>query len=342
MSMSDEPLSVGVIGLGWQGASHLQNFAANPQTKLQAVCDIDEKRLTEQADAYGVTLRFTDYRELLGCGEVEAVVIVLPDHLHRDPAVAALEAGKHVLLEKPMALTVADAEAIAEAAGHARGCFMLNLSNRFIHSFAKGKELLEGGEFGQVRYIFSRMANRIEVPTERLPWLKNSHPAHWIGVHRLDIARWYTAQEVARVRAVQRKGVLARRGIDVPDFFQATIEFDGGAVMSLEVNWILPASYPNLVDSRFYVLCDDGVIDVDRFRSELMVAGPEGFELNTPMTGSVLGVQSGFTFAASRHFVHCCLSGRKPLVNAADGVALTRALCAIVESAESDGKPIRL
>lgn len=336
------PLGVGIIGVGWQGGGHLRNLKALPQARVVALCDIDEARLKEQAEAFQVPHRFTDYHDLLACEEVEAVIIALPDHLHREPAVAALEAGKHVLLEKPMALSEADAEAIYEAAQRAPGRFMLNLSNRWMPAFAAAKQRLERGELGEVRYIFARIANRIEVPTQRLPWLQRSHLAHWIGIHRLDIARWYIGREVVRVRAVERRGVLARQGFDGADFFQATLEFEGGAVMSLEANWILPPSYPTLVDSRFWCLCERGVIDIDRFRSELAIAGPQAFDLAAPLAGEALGQPYGFTLEALRHFVDCCLSGREPLVGAADGLALTRILCAIVRSCENDGEVVEV
>jgi len=96
------------------------------------------------------------------------------------------------------------------------------------------------------------------------------------------------------------------------------------------------------VDSRFYCLCEKGVVDVDRFRSELAVAGPESFDMATPLAGSVHGRPAGFTMDAFRHFVDCCVEGAEPLVTAADGVALTRALCAIVQSCEEDGAVVTL
>ncbi len=337
-----ERLRFGVIGVGWQGGSHLQNLAADPRCELTAICDLNPDLLAERAAAYHVPHTFTDYRELAACDAVDAVILVIPDHLHRDPAVTILDAGKHLLMEKPLALTIDDATAIAAAAERAPGRFMVNLSNRWMPAFAAGKNLLEQGAFGQVRYITARLSNRLEVPTTRLPWLQHSHLAHWIGVHRLDIARWYIGREAVRVRAVERRGVLESRGFDTADFFQATIEFDGGAVLSLEGSWILPPSHPALVDSRFYCLCDHGVIDVDRMRSELSVAGPEGFEMSTPGAGPVHGRSAGFTVEAQRHFVDCCLEGRDPMIGAADGLALTRTLCAVVESCRSDGQVIEL
>ena len=342
MNEANGPLRVGVIGVGWHGGTHLLNLRANPRAELAAICDVNESLLAERAESLGGVRGFVDYGELLACEDVDAVVIALPDPLHRDAAVAACRAGKHVLLEKPMALTVEDAEAIAQAAAASPGEFMLNLSNRWMHTFAAGKRRIDSGEMGDVRYVFARLSNRIDVPTERLTWLSRSHLAHWIGIHRLDIARWWIGRPAVRVRAVQRGGVLAGRGIDAADFYQATIEFDGGAVVCLEGSWILPPTFPALVDSRFYALCEKGVIEVDRMRSEMALAGSGGFEMSTPSAGTVLDQQDGFVYAASRHFVDCALAGTPPLVSAADGLALTRICCAIVQSCQADGEVVEL
>ena len=340
--MNNTQLSVGVIGAGMQGTAHLQDLSANPRVRLAAVCDQNRDCLKAQIERFRAPTGYESYEEMLDDETIAAVVIVLPDHLHRDVTIAALDKGKHVLLEKPMALNNEDAEAIAAAAGASDKCFMLNLSNRWMYPFAKGKELVDSAHCGRVRYVFARMSNRIEIPTKILPWLKTSHPAFWIGIHRLDIARWWIGAEAVRVRAVHRFGVLRERGIDVPDLYQATIEFDGGAVLNLEGSWILPNAFPNVVDSKFYAICDHHVIDIDRLRSELMIAGSEKVDLATPTTGPLLEQQGGFTYAASRHFVDCALSGRQPLVTAADGVALTRILSAVIKSCENDGEIVTL
>ena len=337
-----DKLRVGVIGLGWQGGSHLANFGAIDHAALTAICDRDTDRLEARAEECPNATPYRDYHELLQADDVDAVAIVLPDHLHREAAIEALGAGKHVLLEKPMALTVDDAEAVAAAAEEADGTFMLNLSNRWMHPFAAGKQLLDAGEVGAVKYVHARLSNRIEVPTVRLPWLQHSHLAHWIGVHRLDIACWYIGSDPVRVRAVHRAGVLQSQGFETIDFFQATVEFANGAVLNLDGSWILPPGHPNLVESRFYCLCENGLIDVDRMRSELAVSGPESFDLSTPGGGMVHGGMCGFTLEASRYFVRCCLMGEEPMVNAAHGVMLTKVLCAIVESANTDGAVIDL
>ena len=145
-----------------------------------------------------------------------------------------------------------------------------------------------------------------------------------------------------RVRGVHRYGVLKESGYDAPDFFQATLEFGNGTVMSLEVNWILPPSYPGMVDSKFYALCSKGVIDVDRFRSELNVVKPQEVIMATPADGPSLGQVSGFTFAAARHFADSALDGTPPLADMGDGLKLAKTLCAVVDSCNNDGRVIEL
>ena len=325
-----------------QGISHLRQFARHPLVELRAICDINDELLKSSAEIFGIPLQFTDYGELVAGDEVDAVVIVLPDHLHRDAAVRALEAGKHVLLEKPMATNLDDAAAIEAAAANSDRCFMLNLSNRWMYAFSEGRKILDGGAYGEVRYLFARMMNRIDLPTQLLPWLQNSHPAHWIGIHRLDIARWYIGREAVRVRGVERYGILKGKGFDAPDVFQATIEFDGGAILNLECGWILPLTFPTLVDSRFYAVCDNGVIDIDRMRSELMTAGPETFVLNTPTAGPANDQETGHVNAAAHHFVDCIVEQKPPMTGAADGLALAKVLCGVVESCRQDGKIVDL
>jgi len=340
--MSTNQIRFGVIGAGMQGASHLRQISRHPQVDLRAVCDINEELLASAAGTYNIPHQFTEYGELFERDDIDAVVIVLPDHHHRDAAVRALVAGKHVLLEKPMATNLDDAVAIEAAARDSDRCFMLNLSNRWMYPFSEGKRIIDSGAYGEVRHVFARMTNRIDLPTKMLPWLKNSHPAHWIGIHRLDIARWWIGREVIRVRGVERYGVLKEQGYDAPDFYQATLEFDGGAVMNLEGSWILPLTFPSLVDSRFYALCEKGVIDIDRMRSELMTAGPDTWTLNTPAAGPVNDQEAGHVNAAAYHFVDCILEKKSPLIDAGDGLALTRILCAIVESCKEDGKIVTL
>ncbi|MFQ6096778.1 MAG: Gfo/Idh/MocA family protein, partial [Armatimonadota bacterium] len=215
-------LRIGVIGLGVQGQKHVDCFRAAPNATVTAICDANEVLLNERSAQYGVEAAYTDYRALLEQADVDAVSLVLPDHLHRDACEAAFAAGKHVLLEKPMATTVEDAEAILAAQKRAGTKLMINWSNRWMPAFASGKAALDEGRLGDPLYIYARLSNTLYVPTKMLSWAAGTRLPHWLICHRFDIARWYLGCEAKRVRAVCRSRVLRGMGIDTPDFYQAT------------------------------------------------------------------------------------------------------------------------
>jgi len=192
----------GCIGAGLQGEGHVKIIAALPNAELVTVCDIDEKRARAAALRYGARNAVTDYADLFADDSIEAVSIALPDHLHRDAAVAALSAGKHVLLEKPMATSVADAQAIADAQRQSGKRLMILWSNRWMPMFWSTKEMLERGELGDPMYCYARLNNTLYVPTKMLSWSANTKLPFWLICHRYDIARWYFGAEAKRVNAV--------------------------------------------------------------------------------------------------------------------------------------------
>ncbi len=331
---SPDILNVGVIGAGTQGEAHLQCFSAYHRSQVVAVADINRERLNAAREKYGVGRLYEDYREMLEAEDIDAVAVVTPDTMHREPCEAAFAAGKHVLLEKPMATSVEDAQAILDAANASGKTLMVNMSNRWQVPFAATKEALDAGELGEPLYVYARLSNTLYVPTQMLSWAARSKVAHWLMVHRLDIARWYFGSEAKRVNAVCRSHVLRERGLDTPDFYQATVEFESGAVGNFEACWILPESMPRIVDSKFQLICTDGYVNIDPLQPSFVKATADTYALPGTIYGTVLGDTFGFVYHALKHFVDCVLDGRKPIVTGEDGLALTKTLCAIVESAE--------
>jgi len=336
--MSDK-VRVGVIGVGGHGENHLKSYTACPDTELTAICDLDEELLAKQAAQYSVGQTFRDFREMLAEAPVDAVSIVLPDHLHRTAAEAAFAAGKHVLLEKPMATTVEDAEAIYRAWKQAGTKLMINWSNRWMPSFAGTKAALDAGELGEPLYIYARLSNTLFVPTKLLSWAANTKLPFWLICHRLDIVRWYAGCEATRVTAVCRSRVLKGMGIDTPDFYQATVEFESGLVANLESCWVLPESLPSVVDSKFQLICTKGYVNVDPVQPSYVKAssGDQGPQLTmgTPLLGEVMGQPWGFVYHALCHFVECVRDDTEPLITGEDGLAITKILCAIETAAET-------
>ena len=337
-----EKLQIGVIGVGGHGSKHLDCFTACPQAELAAICDVNEQLLRQQGQKYGVSATFADYREMLGEAELDAVAVVLPDHLHRDACEAAFAAGKHVLVEKPMATTVEDAEAIVAAWKRAGTKLMVNWSNRWMPGFSLTKAALDAGELGEPLYIYARLNNTLRVPTKMLSWSANTRLPHWLMCHRLDIARWYLGCEATKVRAVCRSKLLRSMGIDTPDFYQATIEFESGAVGNFENCWVLPESMPWTVDSKFQLVCTNGYANIDPLLPVHVMATGQQATYQTPLFANVLGKPQGFVYDAICHFVESVLNGTEPMITGDDGLAMTKVLCAVIESADAGGKIIEL
>lgn len=334
-------LNYGVVGAGVQGESHIKCAAIAPNATLVAVCDVNEQRARSMGLQYGARHVFTDYHDLLALPEIDAVSLALPDHLHREVAEAALAAGKHVLLEKPMATTVADAEAILAAQKASGRKLMVNWSNRWMHTFAQTKEALERGELGDPMYCYARLNNTLYVPTKMLSWSANTKLPFWLICHRYDIARWYFKSEAKRINAVCRSGKLQSLGIDTPDLYQATVEFENGCVGNFESCWIMPESMPYMVDSKFELICSDGYVNIDPAQPSFVFANSAKETERGTLYGDVMGVPVGFVTQAFQHFVNCCLRDETPLITGEDGLQITKALVAMVESAET-GQPVEL
>lgn len=328
-------LRYGIIGAGVQGTAHVKCACAAPNCELVAICDRDEVKAHTAGRQSGVELLPTDYHALLAMDEIEAVSIALPDHLHREAAEAAFAAGKHVLLEKPMATSVADAEAILAAQRASGKKLMVNWSNRWMHSFAQTKEALAHGELGDPLYCYARLNNTLYVPTKMLSWAGDTRLPFWLICHRYDIARWYFGAEAKRVHAVCRSVKLRHMGIDTPDLYQATVEFTNGCVGNFESCWIMPESMPYMVDSKFELICTEGYVNIDPARPNFVVATQSKQLDRGTLFGDVMGVPVGFVYQAFQHFVNCCLRDETPLITGEDGLAITKALVAMVKSAET-------
>src|SRR5436309_6238857 len=140
----------GVIGLGWFGEKHCEALAGLPNVELSALCTRREARLKEVAQRFGIQQTYTNYHDLLANTEVDAVSIVTMWDQHAAPTLAALRAGKHVFLEKPMASTAAECDAIVAAARSARGFFMVGHICRFNPRYAAAKAAIAAGRVGRI------------------------------------------------------------------------------------------------------------------------------------------------------------------------------------------------
>jgi predicted dehydrogenase len=336
----------GVIGTGIVGGAwHAHVYSHLPQSRLVAVCDLNEERAAEVAQKYGAQDVYTDYRELLQNPEIQAVSIATPDFAHREIAVAAAEAGKHILVEKPLATTVEDAEAIVAAAKKAGVKLMVDFHNRVSPPLATAKQSIEKGDIGQPAYIYARLSNTTFVATQMLPWASDSSALWFLASHTTDLAHWLLDDEPRRVYAVSRSGILKDMGVDTEDFHIAIVEFKKGAVVTLENAWILPETEPMVFNFKLEVLGSKGSLYVNTSDHRAV----QKFTGESASLPDILGItfdgesprMTGFVLEAIARFVDAVVEDAPVLASGEDGLLVTRVLTAISESARS-GQPVDL
>ena len=221
-------VGMGVIGCGTWGMNHCRTYVEYPYSDLIAVCDLDGEKAQKAGKAFGVDY-YTDPREMLKQDRIDAVAVVTPDFAHADPVVAAAEAGKHIICEKPLVTTRDDAVRVVAAIKNNNVKIMTDYHNRWSPVYYKIKEDIENGKIGKVMSAYMRLNDIIAFPTKHLPWAAESSILWFLGSHAVDVLCWLLDDRVRRVSAVCRAEVLRQNGIAAADLYQAILEFkDGG------------------------------------------------------------------------------------------------------------------
>jgi predicted dehydrogenase len=222
------------------GEQYVRIYASHPRATVVAVCGRNPARVAKLADAHGVPGRYANVADLLADPNVDAVVVATPDDAHAEPVRMALEAGKHVLCEKPFTTNLAEADSLLAISRTSRGKLQVAFNHRWLSSYYQGFRAIRDGSIGRPVAGYARKNDTIFVPTEMLKWAANTSPIHFLGAHDIDLMRWFFGSEPADVYARGARGVLSARGIDTWDVVQAHIGFDNGAFATIESAWIYP------------------------------------------------------------------------------------------------------
>ncbi len=322
-------MRIGVIGLGFMGSTHLEAYKGVRGFELGAVCSSDESKLAGNLagvggnlDRGGGTVDFGDAAlhrtasALISDPGVEAVDICTPTHLHRPLVMEALAAGKHVLVEKPMALTVEDCAEMNESAAAAGRVLMVAQVLRFFPEYAAARQLL-GGDLGTARMASFR--RRCAAPTWSR-WLKDPQRSGGgvfdLLIHDFDYSRHVFGIPRA-VRAVGHEDLEA--GIDV---VEAELLYDSGPTVVIAGGWHHPANFP--FSMEFTIVCDGGTLEYHSASPGLSLHGADGESSNVEIPS-----QDGFQ-AELQAFVDACESGKAsdacPPGESAEAVAMTLAM----------------
>lgn len=325
-----ERLRIGVIGLGWFGEIHCDAISAIPSLELAALCTRTESRLEELAGKYGVAQTYTDYNELLANPEIDAVSIVTMWDQHTAPAIAALEAGKHVFLEKPMAHTVADCALICEAAAKAKGHLMVGHICRFNPRYAAAKQHIADGGIGRILSLSSRR----NIPAAWTPEILNKiGPIIGDAIHDTDLMLWFTGAKVVSAYAQ----TVDLRGLKYPDIGQTMYRFDNGATATLETVWCMPEKTPYDIDERMNIVGAEGFVQIQDSFPNLGICTKDGFRSpDTTYWPQLHGMTAGALRDELSYFTNCCLSGDAPsIITPEESMVAVEATLAAEESART-------
>lgn len=260
-------IKVGVVGAGIFGVNHLNAFRQLSYlgvAELSAVAEVNEERAKWVEQNYGCKV-YRDYNEMFANPEIEAVTVVTPDHLHRPICMAAAAAGKHVLVEKPLDVTVEGCQMMIDAAKKANVLLQVDFHKRYDPDHIALERRVSSGEYGDVLYGSVCMEDRIEVSSEWLRrWAPSSSPAWFLGVHFYDLVRWVIKSNGKSVLAKGHKGLLRDEyGVDTWDAINAMVEFENGAVFTFDTSWILPKSFEAIVNQEIRLVGTKGVWEID-------------------------------------------------------------------------------
>ncbi|MCT2261661.1 Gfo/Idh/MocA family oxidoreductase [Brachybacterium muris] len=382
---TDRPLGVALIGYAFMGRAHSQAWRTVgaafevPDVARKVIVGRDEQAVSEAADRLGWEEHATDWREVIARDDVDIVDICTPGFLHAEIAIAALEAGKHVLCEKPLANDTAEAEAMVEAAkaAQARGqVAALGFTYRRVPALVLAKQLVADGRLGSIRqarasYLQDWLVDEGAPMTWRLrKETAGSGALGDIGSHAIDQIQELTGQRTAAVRGRLATMVPERAGEDgteqvtVDDAAWATLELDGGAVGSVEVSRMATGA-KNRLQIELYGTAGALKFDLESPNelwfldatapiaeqgfTRILVTEPEHPYLEAwwPQ-GHVLGWENAFTnqardlLLAIRDGVSGAGDGTGFSPDFADGLALQRVLDAIIASDTADGTTVTL
>jgi len=316
-------IGAAVIGVGIYGEVHVRNYKANPNVELISIWSRSPQRAKETGEKYGCQYT-TDLDAIADDKKIDIVSIATPDFAHTEPAIKMLKAGKHVLLEKPMATSVKECEQIIEARNSSGRKLMINFHQRWYPPMAKAREIMQSGKIGTPVASYARLSDTINIATEWLSWADRSGPEWFLLPHIIDDVRWVIGQDAVRVYAQGKKGLLQSKGIDCYDIVQAQVEFTD-SIASFESSWILPKSW------RCPPIEMNLVFNSSKGRIGLQ-SDNEGINVTSDTYRTPLVYDFTTEDMPVNYFIDCVLNNIEPSATGEDGLANTRIIEAITKS----------
>ncbi len=327
-------LKTAIVGCGLFGENHVKAYQDYARSQCVAVFDLNRKRAKEVAKAYGCEAAGS-LDDIADDKSIKAVSIATPDFAHTEAALILLEAGKHLLIEKPLTTKTDEARQIIALAKKKKRTVMVDFHNHWNPPFLALKQRIDDGELGEPVMGYIRMHNPLSIPFGMLAWPEKSGPQWFLFPHAVDLARWLIGgQKAVKVTALARRQILKRRGCDTYDAIQALVQFED-CFFTFETGWVMPNGWTGLIDFQFNLVGSKSLASVNCSDQMLHFTSPKRFE--RPFSIGLLesqGHPQGFVVMPIYHFVDCILDGKAPATAVEDGLAATQIIEAIERSIE--------
>jgi scyllo-inositol 2-dehydrogenase (NAD+) len=336
-------ISVAIVGAGWIGEMRAITCARHPLVRDILLAETDAARAERVSEQSGARRWTADHRELLD-QDVDAVIIsATPETTHYPMAREWLRAGKHVLLEKPMALTLAEADELIELARKAGVKFTIGYTQRFNPKLAYAKQCVVDGTLGRpVSALVSRHLTRSL--GAKIAGRGDLGPVQMEGTHDIDLCLWW--MDPARPKRVYAQAVegVMREKYGLPDCVWTLVTMDNGAAFTIGSNWNLPLENPGFAGTSVELVCTEGALFVDESRRDVLLTTTQK-GISRPLS-TMPGEPVGHVFAGpleveTRAFVDCVARDEPVLVTPDEARRVMEVTLAADLSAER-GQPVEL
>ena len=352
--MGDSVVRLGFVGAGNITAYHLGALRKVAGAQATAICDIED-RARARAQEFDIPGVYTDYRRMFEEAPIDAVVVAVPNFIHHEVTIAALEAGKHVLCEKPMAISADLASDMVAAADKSGKLFAIGLVCRYAYSSQLARTMIASGDLGEVYYARALKVRRKGIPGWGTWFTQKSvsggGPVIDIGVHSLDLA-WYAMgcpQPVSVTGITNAAFGPGKRGIgewgkpnyngafDVEDMGAGFIRFADGTAIYLETSWALNAPDVDTIN----IMGDKAGIEFTPLGKELRIYSEIDNQLSNTVRTTDAGTLEAIFDSQMHNFIGAIADGTPLLAPGAHGLMVTRMLEAIYTSAAT-GQEVKL
>jgi predicted dehydrogenase len=336
-----EPINIAVVGSGYWGPNLIRNIAMLPEARLHTICDLNPKALEQNTRRYPGVHTTPDFDSVLKDPDVAGVILATPASKHADMAQAVLDAGKHVMVEKPLAMSSQDALRLVEKAESQKLVLMAGHVFEFNPAVIALRDLVQNGELGRVLYLYSARVN--------LGIIRDDLNVMWnLAPHDFSILNFVLRQSPL---AVSTRG-FRLLGRDLEDVAFITVEYPGGIVAHVHVSWLDPnktrrmtvvgenkmAVYDDVSQDERIRIYDKGVMrdSIPDLYGEFRLVTRFG-DVHIPNLPTTEPLR-----AECAHFVACIRTRQTPISDGIDGYRVVRMLEAAQESMEQNGVPVPL